>query len=192
MERVGLIGARGNPPPAVQCSQFLLEIPGERVTLSIGRALSNAACQLMVCEYVIQDLLIPRFDKVMEGFGIRKGFAVVDFGCGPGRYVRKASALVGPKGRVFAADVAYALDMFHAVRDPAAFLKEIRRIVKPGGRLILEDGHQSRASTIAKVSACSAMWKIMGETRLAVICEPVSGRVGASHSSGRTRAKRPR
>jgi ubiquinone/menaquinone biosynthesis C-methylase UbiE len=183
--------------------------------MSIGGALSKAAYRLMVWEYALQDLLIPGYDAVMEGFGIHKGFTVVDYGCGPGRYVRKASELVGPKGRVFAADVsevavrcvetriarlglanvfpiliragraeipsaaadlAYALDMFHAVRDPAAFLKEIRRIVKPGGRLILEDGHQSRASTIAKVSACSALWKIAGVTRLAVVCEPVSGR----------------
>jgi ubiquinone/menaquinone biosynthesis C-methylase UbiE len=168
----------------------------------------------MVWEYALQDLLIPGYEAVMEGFGIAKELTVVDYGCGPGRYLSKASELVGPKGRVFAADVsevafrcvkariarlglanvfpilikdgraeipsgsadlAYALDMFHAVRDPSGFLKEIRRIVKPRGRLILEDGHQSRASTIAKVTAGSALWRVVGETRLAVVCEPASG-----------------
>jgi SAM-dependent methyltransferase len=188
--------------------------------MSFAHLLSNAAYRLMVWEYALQDVLIPIYDAVMEGFGIQKGFTVVDFGCGPGRYVRKASALVGPKGRVFAADVSevaircvearirrfelknvtpilvsggradipdasadvvYALDMFHAVRDPAAWLREIHRIVKPAGRLILEDGHQSRASTVSKVSGSSELWKISGESRLAVTCEPVPRR-GDGHA----------
>ncbi|MBE3064027.1 MAG: hypothetical protein IMZ69_03300 [Spirochaetes bacterium] len=73
--------------------------------MSFAHPPSNAAYRLMVWEYALQDLLIPRYD---------------------------------------------ALDMFHAVRDPAAWLRVIHRIVKSNGRLILEDGHQSRASTVAK------------------------------------------
>lgn len=38
-------------------------------------------------------------------FGIEKGMTVVDYGCGPGRYLEKASALAGESGIVYAADI---------------------------------------------------------------------------------------
>jgi ubiquinone/menaquinone biosynthesis C-methylase UbiE len=38
-------------------------------------------------------------------FGIRPGDTVVDFGCGPGAYIRSASGLAGAKGRVYAVDI---------------------------------------------------------------------------------------
>lgn len=41
----------------------------------------------------------------LNNFDIEPGMTVVDYGCGPGRYIPKASALVGPKGKVIAADV---------------------------------------------------------------------------------------
>jgi ubiquinone/menaquinone biosynthesis C-methylase UbiE len=179
-------------------------------------ALSNAAYRLMAAEYAVQDLLVRGFEKVLDGFAIRPGWTVVDYGCGPGRYLRRASALVGPRGRVYAADVSevavglakrriarqglpnvvvmriedgksripsacadlvYALDMFHAVRDPTAFLREIRRIVKPAGRLILEDGHQLRARTLRKIAESGA-WEVGGQTGLAVTCVPRPARRG--------------
>ena len=46
------------------------------------------------------------------------------------------------------ADLIYALDMFHMVKDTNVFLKELCRITKPDGILILEDGHQTRALAI--------------------------------------------
>jgi ubiquinone/menaquinone biosynthesis C-methylase UbiE len=190
--------------------------PRKVLVKAILRALSNAAYGLMVAEYAVQDFLVRGFEKVLDGFAIHPGWTVVDYGCGPGRYLRKASALVGPRGRVYAADVSevamgmvrdriarkelrnvvamqieggksripsacadlvYALDMFHAVRDPSAFLREIRRIVKPAGRLILEDGHQPRAFTLRKVAASGA-WKVIGQSGLAVTCAPVPARRG--------------
>ena len=51
------------------------------------------------------DLLTPGFATKLEGFGINKGDVVVDYGCGPGRYLEKASELVGKDGLVYAADV---------------------------------------------------------------------------------------
>ena len=41
----------------------------------------------------------------LNEFDIEPGMTIVDYGCGPGRYVPKASALVGPTGKVIAADV---------------------------------------------------------------------------------------
>jgi len=59
-------------------------------------------------------------------------------------------------------DVAFALDMFHAVEDPAGFLREIRGVVKETGVFLLEDGHQSRESTREKVLS-SGVWRIDSE-----------------------------
>jgi SAM-dependent methyltransferase len=187
---------------------------GEIAMNACVRAFSNTAYHLIVAEYAVQDLLIGGHEAVLEAFGIRRGWTVIDYGCGPGRYLEKASALVGPKGQVFAADVnevavrcakgrirrsglanvrpvliragrapiptgsadlVYALDMFHAVRDPSPFLREIRRMVKPRGRLILEDGHQRRSRTLEKVAA-SGVWKVVSQSRLAVRCAPISAR----------------
>ncbi len=141
-------------------------------------------------------------------FGIRPGDTVVDFGCGPGAYIRSASGLAGAKGRVYAvdiqplafkaverkikkyrlknvtpvfadgypcpldartADVVYALDMFHMVTRPSDFLRELHRILKPGGRLVLGDGHQPRAVTKRKISA-SNLWDIREETAAWLVC----------------------
>jgi len=157
----------------------------------------------MVAVYAVQDFLVRGQERALDGFGIEPGFTVVDYGCGPGRYLAKASRLAGPSGRVYAADISevalryaaarvarsglanvsllrisggrcaipdasadlvYALDMFHAVRDPKQFLDEIRRFTKVGGNLILEDGHQARAVTRRKVQEAGG-WRIAAETR---------------------------
>jgi ubiquinone/menaquinone biosynthesis C-methylase UbiE len=164
--------------------------------------LSRLAYRIMVLEYAVQDLLVRGHERALDGFGIAPGATVVDYGCGPGRYLAKAAGLVGPSGKVYAADInpvalacagarverlglanvnvvpiradacgipdaaadlVYALDMFHAVRDPAVFLAEIRRFTKPGGTLILEDGHQPRESTRRKVAAAGG-WRIEAES----------------------------
>ena len=55
------------------------------------------------------------FFKVRDGFKsplekvrkakIEEGFHVLDYGCGPGSYTIVAAEKVGPKGRIFAADI---------------------------------------------------------------------------------------
>jgi ubiquinone/menaquinone biosynthesis C-methylase UbiE len=61
------------------------------------------------------------------------------------------------------ADVVCAIDMFFSVHDPDAFLKELSRITKPTGFLIIDDGHQSRRTTKEKIKA-SGYWRIQEET----------------------------
>jgi ubiquinone/menaquinone biosynthesis C-methylase UbiE len=68
-----------------------------------------------------------------------------------------------------AADLIYALDMFHGVKDPGALLGEWHRIAKPQGVLILEDGHQSRKKTKDKL-ARSGLWHIEREEKTYVRC----------------------
>ena len=149
---------------------------------------------------------------ILEGFGIMAGWTVIDYGCGPGRYLKKASALVGPEGKVYAvdihdvaincsraiveknelhnvkvvkareyfvpipedtADLIYVLDVFHMVKDAGQFLEELHRLVKPGGRLILEDGHQKRSVTTSRVLR-SRRWKIIHETKKHVELMPIN------------------
>jgi Methylase involved in ubiquinone/menaquinone biosynthesis len=64
---------------------------------------SNAMYQMMIWTYKIQDLFVKPGDVLLQ-FGIKKGYTAVDYGCGPGRYLKRASELVGEAGRVFAAD----------------------------------------------------------------------------------------
>ena len=167
---------------------------------------SRFAYGLMVFFYRIHDAF-SKPDEVLNGIGLKKGFTVADIGCGPGRYVRQAAAMVGDSGRVYAVDIhetavkivkrivatekldnvtpvlnssglesipsgsvdiAYALDMFHAVDDAVEFLREVRRILKATGRFILEDGHQPREKTKNKL-ASSGEWRIESENERYVI-----------------------
>ncbi|MGD8751664.1 MAG: methyltransferase domain-containing protein [Anaerolineales bacterium] len=50
-----------------------------------------------------------------------------------------------------AAEVVLALDMFFGVSEPDKFLQELHRIAKPDGFLIIDDGHQSRKTTLHKI-----------------------------------------
>ncbi|MEA2037450.1 MAG: class I SAM-dependent methyltransferase [Nanoarchaeota archaeon] len=150
-------------------------------------------------------------DKRIDYFGIKEGFTVIDYGCGPGRYLKRASQLVGGRGRVYAADihklaiesvkkriekynlknvepiltkgyfcsidehaadVIYALDMFHMIKEPDLFLKELHRLLKRGGYLIIEDGHQPRNKTKSKINN-SKIWKISEETKGHLKCKPL-------------------
>jgi ubiquinone/menaquinone biosynthesis C-methylase UbiE len=62
------------------------------------------------------------------------------------------------------ADMVFALDMFFGVKDPIALLEEIHRILQKDGVLILDDGHQSRQTTLDKVSR-SGLWQIQKESQ---------------------------
>lgn len=182
----------------------------------------------MVAAYAVQDFLVRNPERALDAFGIEPGFTVVDYGCGPGRYLAKASRLAGPSGRVFAADInevalrcaearvrrhelrnvtllpirdgrcgipdasadlVYALDMFHAVRDPTGFLAEIHRFTRPGGVLVLEDGHQPRAATRAKVLRAGG-WRIEAETRRHLRCRRVYSVQAARGGSRRVASRR--
>jgi len=148
---------------------------------------------------------------LLAEIGIREGMTVVDYGCGPGSYVKKASGLVGAAGTVYAgdghelaleavsrrsrkeglanvipilakgydsglpdaaADLVYALDMVHLVERPEAFLAELRRIMRPDGTLILDDGHQSREKTHRALQE-SGVWTIEEEIGEYLRCRPL-------------------
>ena len=148
--------------------------------------------------------------KLLNDFDIRNGFTVIDYGCGSGNYVKRASELVGEKGKVLAvdihplsekcinkrarkyglqnvafvladryscpieentADMIYALDMFHMVKDHKAFLTELHRLLKAGGYLIIGDGHQPREAAKSKINS-SGLWEIVAESKKYTKCVP--------------------
>jgi len=152
--------------------------------------------RIMSFLFKLRDIFTP-FDRKLNSFGIQKGNTVIDYGCGPGSYLKKTSELAGSEGKVYAADihelaiesvnkriqnqelanvkavkinnyscplpdetadVIYALDMFHMVKEPQRFLAELHRLIKKDGKLIIDDGHQSRKKSLQKLSE-SGLWR---------------------------------
>jgi ubiquinone/menaquinone biosynthesis C-methylase UbiE len=173
---------------------------------------SNLSFRLMSVVFFIRDFLLP-VGKRLSRFGIRKGFVVVDFGCGPGSYLEQASQIVGDAGKVYAvdvqplaimsikrkakqknlrnvvpvfstgypveiesesADVIYALDMFHHVKDADGFLTELHRLLKPDGSLFIESGHQPLEDARGKILK-SNCWVIVKEEKNLFECTPKKG-----------------
>jgi ubiquinone/menaquinone biosynthesis C-methylase UbiE len=61
--------------------------------------------------------------------------------------------------------------MFFAIRDQKAFLGELKRITKPTGMLVIDDGHQPRSTTKEQIAAAGG-WKIVDETKDHITCRP--------------------
>jgi len=66
--------------------------------------MSNTGFKAMALTFKIRDFLRPRKDVVKE-VGIREGFHVLDYGCGPGSYVKAVAELVGKSGKIYALDI---------------------------------------------------------------------------------------
>ena len=62
------------------------------------------------------------------------------------------------------ADIVFAIDMFHHISDTNTFLREVYRILKPYGSLILSGGHMTRKTVKAKI-AMSEIWDIAEERK---------------------------
>lgn len=70
----------------------------------MDRPMPAWAFNMMAWTFKLRDLLSPR-EEILREAGLRPGFRVLDFGCGPGAYVAGAAAMVGPSGRVYALDL---------------------------------------------------------------------------------------
>lgn len=78
--------------------------------------------------------------QLLEAFGIRKGQTVIDYGCGTGSYLRKASELVGEGGRVFALDIHELAVKAVKKRIDKEGLDNVTVLFAENGRCPLEDG----------------------------------------------------
>lgn len=172
-------------------------------------SIPDLAFKAMTLVMKLMDILVGHSRKNFKTLGLKPGQTVIDYGCGPARYIEFASNAVGKKGKVIAvdihplaiakvkekiekfsltnvepvlaekyrtpvspetADIVYALDMFHMVEKPDVFLKELSRLVKKDGTIIIEDGHQPRAKTIRKIEQSGCL-KIIQENKSHVKCQ---------------------
>ena len=151
--------------------------------------MSNTGFRLMILMFKIRDFLRPRSDVLKEA-GIKPGFSVLDFGCGPGGYIMPLVELVGSSGRIHALDIhplairrvkktaaskgienieviesdcsthlpdnavdtVLLYDVFHDLARPDAVLRELHRVLKPGGTLSFSDHHMEEKEVIARIT----------------------------------------
>jgi ubiquinone/menaquinone biosynthesis C-methylase UbiE len=65
---------------------------------------SNLDFRLMSLTYKLRDFIRPRMN-ILEEIGIKEGFHVLDYGCGPGSYIVPLVELVGKSGKIYALDI---------------------------------------------------------------------------------------
>jgi ubiquinone/menaquinone biosynthesis C-methylase UbiE len=65
---------------------------------------SDIGFRMMAFAFKVRDFFKPRKNIVQE-IGIKEGFQVLDYGCGPGGYVPAVAELVGESGKLWALDI---------------------------------------------------------------------------------------
>lgn len=66
--------------------------------------MSNSGFKIMAFTFKVRDFFRPRRNIIKE-IGLKPGFQVLDFGCGPGSYIAPVAELVGKSGKIYALDV---------------------------------------------------------------------------------------
>ena len=70
----------------------------------MDRPVSHFHFKGMSFGYRLRDLFFPR-KHVLKEVGLRAGFHVLDFGCGPGAYIMDTAKLIGQSGKIYALDI---------------------------------------------------------------------------------------
>jgi ubiquinone/menaquinone biosynthesis C-methylase UbiE len=70
----------------------------------MDKPMSNFAFKFMSFGYKFRDLRLPRVN-ILKEVGIKPGFSVLDYGCGPGGYTTAAAQLVTESGKVYSLDI---------------------------------------------------------------------------------------
>jgi len=65
---------------------------------------SNIDFKLMSFTYKLRDSFSPRIN-VLKEVGIKPGFHILDYGCGPGSYLISLAELIGSSGQIYALDI---------------------------------------------------------------------------------------
>lgn len=77
--------------------------------------MSDFGFRVMALMFKVRDFFRPR-RLVVQEVGIKVGFHVLDYGCGPGSYVKAVAELIGQSGKIYALDVQpLALDLVKKV-----------------------------------------------------------------------------
>jgi ubiquinone/menaquinone biosynthesis C-methylase UbiE len=78
---------------------------GEKLSGRNKEEMPNIAFHIMTTIMKLVDLLGNRSSKNFKTLNLKKGQTVIDYGCGPARYIRNASSCVGEEGKVIAVDI---------------------------------------------------------------------------------------
>ena len=70
----------------------------------MDKPMPDSHFKFMSFGYRFRDLFMPRRNVLAE-VGIKSGFSVLDYGCGPGGYIVAAAELVGKSGKIYALDI---------------------------------------------------------------------------------------
>ena len=70
----------------------------------MDKSMGNLGFKLMSLGFKFRDFFHPR-RKILEEVGIKPGFHVLDYGCGPGGYTIPLAELVGESGKIYALDI---------------------------------------------------------------------------------------
>ncbi len=60
--------------------------------------------KFMALGFKFRDIFLPRMN-ILKKVGIKPGFQVLDYGCGPGGYISPLAELVGESGKIYALDI---------------------------------------------------------------------------------------
>ena len=128
---------------------------------------SNLYFKVTILAFTLRDLLLPR-RHILREVGIKPGFHVLDYGCGPGGYLilQRDIAVFGLRNRVYDTD--------NRVYGPrkclsrAVVLKEIAKLVGRPGRIYALDIHPlaiQRAQDIASKNEITNLETICSECK---------------------------
>ncbi len=70
----------------------------------MDKPMSDASFKMMSLAFKVRDRFQDPADLLKEA-GIKPGFQVLDYGCGPGAYTVPAAKMVSDSGKVFAVDI---------------------------------------------------------------------------------------
>ena len=70
----------------------------------MDKPVGNLDFRFMSFSYIFRDIFSPR-KNILAEVGIKPGFSILDYGCGPGSYTIVAARLVGESGKVYALDI---------------------------------------------------------------------------------------
>jgi len=70
----------------------------------MDKPMNDSHFRFMSFGYKFRDLLLPR-KNILKEVGIKPGFCILDYGCGPGSYTMVAARMVSDSGKVYALDI---------------------------------------------------------------------------------------
>lgn len=70
----------------------------------MAKTKSNFDFRFMALSFRVRDFFQPR-EGILKEVGIKPGFYILDYGCGPGGYTIPAAQMVGEAGKIYALDI---------------------------------------------------------------------------------------